>query len=37
VITEPTPAKGIGVPLAFITEMEDKGDTKVKDEESRDI
>ena len=37
VTTEPTPAKGIGVPSAVITGMEDKGDTEVKDEESRDI
>jgi hypothetical protein len=37
VTTEPTPAKGIGVPSAVITGMKDKGDTKVKDEESRDI
>jgi hypothetical protein len=37
VTTKPTPAKGIGVPSAVITGMEDKGDTKVKDEESGDI
>jgi hypothetical protein len=37
VIIEPTPAKGIGVPSAVITGLEDKGDTKVKDEVSRDI
>jgi len=37
VTTEPTPTKGIGVPSAVITRMEDKGDTKVKDEESGDI
>jgi hypothetical protein len=37
VTTEPTPVKGIGVPSAVITEMEDKGDTEVKDEESGDI
>jgi hypothetical protein len=37
VTTEPTPAKGMGVPSAVITGMEDEGDTEVKDEESRDI
>jgi hypothetical protein len=37
VTTEPTPAKGIGVPSTVITGMEDKGDTEVKDKESRDI
>jgi hypothetical protein len=37
VTTEPTPAKGIRVLSAVITGMEDKGDTKVKDEESGDI
>jgi hypothetical protein len=37
VTTEPTPAKGIGVPSAVITGMEDKGDTEVNDEESGDI
>jgi hypothetical protein len=37
VTIEPTPAKGIGVPSAVMTGMEDKGDTEVKDEESRDI
>jgi hypothetical protein len=37
VTTEPTPAKGIGVPSVVITGMEDKGDIEVKDEESRDI
>jgi hypothetical protein len=37
VTIEPTPAKGIGVPSAVITGMEDKGDTEVKDEESGDI
>jgi hypothetical protein len=37
VTTEPTPAKGIGVPSSVTTGMEDKGDTKVKDEESGDI
>jgi hypothetical protein len=36
VTTEPTPAKGIGVPSAVIT-MKDKGDTEVKDEESGDM
>jgi hypothetical protein len=37
VTTEPTLAKGIEVPSAVIRGMEDKGDTKVKDEESGDI
>jgi hypothetical protein len=37
VTTEPTPANGIGVSSAVITGIEDKGDTKVKDEESGDI
>jgi hypothetical protein len=37
VTTEPTPAKGIGVPSAVITGMEDKEDTEVKDEETGDI
>jgi hypothetical protein len=37
VTTEPIPAKGIGVPSAVITGMEDEGDTEVKDEESGDI
>jgi hypothetical protein len=37
VITKPTPAKGMKVPSSVITGMEDEGDTKVKDEESRDI
>jgi hypothetical protein len=37
VTTKPTPAKGIGVPSAVITGMEDKGDTEVKDEKSGDI
>jgi hypothetical protein len=37
VTTEPTPAKGIGVPSVVITGMEDKEDTEVKDEESGDI
>jgi hypothetical protein len=37
VTTEPTPTKGIGVPLAVITRMEDKEDIEVKDEESEDI
>jgi hypothetical protein len=37
VITEPTPAKGIGVSSAVTTRMEGEGDTKVKDEESGDI
>jgi hypothetical protein len=37
VTTESTPAKGIGVPSTIITGMEEKGDTEVKDEESRDI
>jgi hypothetical protein len=37
VTTEPTPAKGIGVPSVVITGMEDKGDTKVKYEESGNI
>jgi len=37
VTTEPTPAKGIEVPSAVITGIEDKRDTKVKDEESGDI
>jgi len=37
VTTEPTPTKGIGVPPAVITGMEDKGDTKVRDEEPGDI
>jgi hypothetical protein len=37
VTTETTPAKGMGVPSAVITGMEDEGDTKIKDEESRDI
>jgi hypothetical protein len=37
VTTEPTPAKGIRVSSAVITGMEDKRDTEVKDEESRDI
>jgi hypothetical protein len=32
-----TPSKGIGVPSAVITGMDDKRDTEVKDEESRDI
>jgi len=35
--TKSTPAKGMGVPSAIITGMEDEGDTKVKDEESGDI
>jgi hypothetical protein len=35
--TEPTPAKGMGVPSTVITGMEDEGDTEVKDEESGDI
>jgi hypothetical protein len=35
--TEPIPAKGIGVPLAVITGMEDKGDAEIKDKESGDI
>jgi hypothetical protein len=37
VTTEPTPAKGIEVSSAVITGMEDKGDTEVNNEESRDI
>jgi len=37
VITEPTLAKGVGVPLAIITRMEGEGETEVKDEESGDI
>jgi hypothetical protein len=37
VTTESTPTKGIGVPSTVITEMEDKGDTEVNDEESGDI
>jgi hypothetical protein len=37
VITEPTPAKGIGVPSAVITGMEEKRDKEVKDEESGDM
>jgi hypothetical protein len=37
VTTEPTPTKGMRVPSAVITGMEDEGDTKVKDEESGDI
>jgi len=37
VTTKPTLAKGVGVPLAIITRMEGKGETKVKDEESGDI
>jgi hypothetical protein len=37
VTTEPTPAKGIEVPLVVIIGMEGERDTKVKDEESGDI
>jgi hypothetical protein len=37
VTIEPTFAKGIGVPSAVITGMEDKGDIEVKDEESGDV
>jgi hypothetical protein len=37
VTTEPTPVRGIGVSSTVIIGMEDKGDTKVKDEESGDI
>jgi hypothetical protein len=37
VTIESTPTKGIGVPSAVITGMEDKGDKEVKDEESGDI
>jgi len=37
VTTEPTPAKGMGVSSTAITGMEGEGETKVKDEESRDI
>jgi hypothetical protein len=36
-IIEPTPAKGMRVPSTIITGMEGEGDTKVKDEESRDL
>jgi hypothetical protein len=37
VTIEPTPVKGMRVPSAVITGMEDEGDMKVKDEESGDI
>jgi hypothetical protein len=37
VTTEPTPAKGMRVPSAFITGMDDEGDTEVKYKESGDI
>jgi hypothetical protein len=37
VIIEPTPAKGMKVPSTVITGMTGEGNTKVKDDESRDI
>jgi hypothetical protein len=37
VTTEPTPAKGMRVPSAVITGMDDEGDTEVKYKESGDI
>jgi hypothetical protein len=37
VTIEPTPAKGIEVSSAVIIGMKGEGDTKVKDEEYRDI
>jgi hypothetical protein len=37
VTTKPTPTKGMRVPSAVITGMENEEDTEVKDEESRDI
>jgi hypothetical protein len=37
VTTEPTPDKGMRVPSAFITGMDDEGDTEVKYKEFGDI
>jgi hypothetical protein len=37
VTIEPTPVKGMGVPLAVITRMEGEGVAEVKDEESGDM
>jgi hypothetical protein len=37
VTTKPTPAKGMRVSSAVITRIESEGDTKVKNEESKDI
>jgi len=34
---EPTPIKGIELPSIVMTWIEDEGDTKAKDKESRDI